>query len=70
MALFERWAARVEEAASARVEGMLSAIERAIGDVPGVGAVRDGEAVRISARGLGRRLLDDARLRFAVRGRR
>ena len=67
MALFER----LSEVVAARAQGLAEAaagrIAAAFDAVPGVRAVRDGDAVRVEGRGLAARMLSDARLRFASR---
>ena len=63
--MFERWSERVAARARELAEDAAARIAAAYDMVPGVRAVRDGDRVVIEGRGLARRMLSDARLRFA-----
>ena len=63
--MFERWSEGVAVRARGLAEDAAARIAAAYDAVPGVRAVRDGAAVRVEGRGLKRRMLSDARLRFA-----
>ncbi|MBA3667760.1 MAG: hypothetical protein H0W65_08560 [Sphingomonas sp.] len=68
MALFEGLVARVGEQARVAAAATLARVEAAALEVPGVRVARDASGVRIEGRGLARRMIEDARLRFALRG--
>ena len=65
--MFERLIERVRERMETVTLGELRALEEMLGEVPGVNAVRDGDRVLIEGRGLGRRMIEDSRLRGAWR---
>ncbi len=54
---------RIERAAAARVARIVDAIAEAAGEVPGVEVSREDGRVVIAGRGLGLRMMEDARLR-------
>ena len=66
--MFERLTKRVAEGAEAVAEKALNAVEVAVAEFPDVMVERDGDAIVLRGRGLLRRWLGDARLRFAFRG--
>ena len=65
--MFERLNALVREQLQAVTIEELRRIATMFGEVPGVRATRDGDRVVVEGRGLGRRILNDARLRFGPR---
>jgi hypothetical protein len=65
--MFERLSESVAARARGVAEDAAARIAAAYDAVPGVRAVRDGAAVRIEGRGLARRMLSDARLRWGHR---
>lgn len=68
MALFGRLVERIEQRASTTVSHALDAVEAAVAEFPGINVRRDDDRLIVSGRGLVRRWLDDARVRFALRG--
>ena len=66
--MFERLARRVAGRAEAVAQAALNAVEVAATEFPDVMVEREGDAIVIRGRGLLRRWLGDARLRFALRG--
>jgi hypothetical protein len=66
--MFERLAKRVVEKAGAVAEAALDAVEVAAAEFPDVMVERERDTIVIRGRGLLRRWLDDARLRFSLRG--
>ena len=64
--MFERLSERVKERAEAVARAALDAVEVAARELPDVMVERDGDAIVIRGRGLLRRWLDDARLRFSL----
>jgi hypothetical protein len=66
--MFERLAKRVAERAEAVAGAALDAVEVAAREFPDVMVEREGDAIVIRGRGLLRRWLEDARLRFSLRG--
>jgi hypothetical protein len=66
--MFETLMKRVAERAGAVAEAALDAVEMAVAEFPDVMVEREGDAIVIRGRGLLRRWLDDARLRFSLRG--
>jgi hypothetical protein len=65
--MFERLSERVKERAEAVARAALDAVEVAARELPDVMVEREGDAIVIRGRGLLRRWLDDARLRFSLR---
>lgn len=65
--MFERLSERVGKRMQAMTVEELRLIEAMFDEVPGVRATRDGDRVVVEGRGLGRRMLNDARLRFGPR---
>ena len=60
---------RLSEMVRGAVEQRLAAVERAFGAIEGLLVERRGDAIVVRGRGLVRRSIDDARLRFAGIGR-
>lgn len=65
--MFERLNARVAAWVRTLADEQSRRIATMFGEVPGVRATRDGDRVVVEGRGLGRRMLNDARLRFGPR---
>lgn len=61
--MFERLSELVREQAQRLSYAELQLIEAMLDAVPGVSAVRDGDRVVASGRGLARRMIEDPRLR-------
>ena len=64
MALFEKMTAHIEKRARSLAERALRAAEATLAEFPDIMLHREGEELVISGRGLMRRWLSDARLRF------
>ena len=68
MNLGNRWLRQAERAAAARAGRMLDAAERELGDLLAWARIeRNGGEIRIAARGLWRRWIEDPVLRFLWR---
>lgn len=65
MALFDRWASRVEQRSKEIAQGVSRMAETALAEFPDIQVHREGDELLISGRGLVRRWLGDVRLRFA-----
>lgn len=68
MALFGRLVERVERRAEEVASNRLSMVEKAVANIPGSNSRREDWWMAVSGRDLVKRWLDEAWLRFALRG--